>query len=40
MVKNDGISCLTAAVGDGGNDVAMIKESHVGLGMHVACSLQ
>jgi phospholipid-translocating ATPase len=32
MVK-DGLDCLTLAIGDGANDVAMIQEAHVGVGI-------
>ncbi|KAF2458100.1 hypothetical protein BDY21DRAFT_420789 [Lineolata rhizophorae] len=32
MVKR-GLDCLTLAVGDGANDVAMIQEAHVGIGI-------
>ncbi|OCK78643.1 phospholipid-translocating P-type ATPase [Lepidopterella palustris CBS 459.81] len=32
MVKT-GLDCLTLAVGDGANDVAMIQEAHVGVGI-------
>lgn len=33
LVKRARGSPLTAAIGDGGNDVSMIKEAHVGLGI-------
>ena len=33
MMKNSSLQPITAAVGDGGNDVAMIQEAHVGLGI-------
>ena len=33
LVKYARGSPLTAAIGDGGNDVSMIKEAHVGLGI-------
>ena len=33
MMKNSSLKPITAAVGDGGNDVAMIQEAHVGLGI-------
>ena len=33
MMKNSPLKPITAAVGDGGNDVAMIHEAHVGLGI-------
>ena len=32
MVKK-GLNCLTLAIGDGANDVAMIQEAHVGIGI-------
>jgi phospholipid-translocating ATPase len=32
MVKT-GLDCLTLAIGDGANDVAMIQEAHVGIGI-------
>ncbi|KAF2762402.1 phospholipid-translocating P-type ATPase [Pseudovirgaria hyperparasitica] len=32
MVKH-GLDCLTLAIGDGANDVAMIQEAHVGVGI-------
>jgi phospholipid-translocating ATPase len=28
---------ITAAIGDGANDVSMIQEAHIGLGEHVIC---
>ena len=33
MMKNSPMKPITAAVGDGGNDVSMIQEAHVGLGI-------
>ena len=33
MMKNSPLKPITAAVGDGGNDVSMIQEAHVGLGI-------
>ena len=33
MIKNSNQRPLTAAIGDGGNDVSMIQEAHVGLGI-------
>ena len=33
MMKNSPLKPITAAIGDGGNDVAMIQEAHVGLGI-------
>ena len=32
MVKT-GLDCLTLSIGDGANDVAMIQEAHVGVGI-------
>ena len=32
MVKNSAKKPITAAVGDGANDVAMIQEAHIGIG--------
>jgi phospholipid-translocating ATPase len=34
MIKNDDPHILTMAVGDGANDVAMIREAHVGIGLY------
>jgi len=33
MVKSGPDKPITAAVGDGANDVAMIQEAHIGIGM-------
>lgn len=33
MIKRDDKSALTLAIGDGANDVSMIKEAHVGVGI-------
>ena len=33
MIKNSPEKPIVAAVGDGGNDVSMIQEAHVGLGI-------
>merc|ERR1712123_345744 len=33
MMKNSPSKPVTASIGDGGNDVAMIQEAHVGLGI-------
>ena len=33
MIKKDEKSALTMAVGDGANDVSMIKEAHIGVGI-------
>ena len=32
MVKSSKVKPITAAIGDGANDVSMIQEAHVGLG--------
>ena len=34
MIKKNDLSLLTMAVGDGNNDVSMIKEAHVGVGLY------
>lgn len=34
MIKQDDESCITLAVGDGANDVSMINEAHVGIGIY------
>ena len=34
MMKNANPKNITCAIGDGGNDVSMIQEAHVGLGNH------
>jgi phospholipid-translocating ATPase len=36
MVKNSKGNPVTAAVGDGANDVAMIQEAHIGLGKEIS----
>lgn len=33
LIKNGKETPVTAAIGDGANDVSMIQEAHVGLGM-------
>ena len=33
MVKDAKVGNVTAAIGDGGNDISMIQEAHVGLGI-------
>ena len=33
MIKDNDSRNLTAAIGDGGNDIYMIQEAHVGLGI-------
>ena len=32
LVKESKLKPMTAAIGDGANDVSMIKEAHVGIG--------
>ena len=34
MLKRDDSSILTLAIGDGANDVSMINEAHVGIGLY------
>lgn len=34
MIKKNDASLLTMAVGDGNNDVSMINEAHVGIGLY------
>lgn len=34
MIKKDDKTVLTLAIGDGANDVSMIKEAHVGVGIY------
>jgi P-type E1-E2 ATPase len=34
MIKNDDSSVITLAIGDGANDVSMIREAHVGIGLY------
>ena len=34
MIKQDDPQVLTLAVGDGANDVSMINEAHVGIGIY------
>lgn len=34
MIKTDNSSVLTAAIGDGANDVSMIREAHIGIGLY------
>ena len=33
MIKKDDKSIITLAIGDGANDVSMIKEAHIGVGI-------
>jgi len=34
MIKNDDSGVITLAIGDGANDVSMIREAHVGIGLY------
>lgn len=34
MIKNDDPEVVTLAIGDGANDVSMIREAHVGVGLY------
>jgi len=34
LIKHDDKEVITAAIGDGANDVSMIKEAHVGIGLY------
>lgn len=34
MVKDEDVNVITAAIGDGSNDVSMINEAHIGIGIH------
>ena len=34
MIKNDDPILITLAIGDGANDVSMIREAHVGIGLY------
>ena len=34
MIKKDDRNAITLAVGDGANDVSMINEAHVGIGLY------
>ena len=33
MIKNDEPGMISLAIGDGANDVSMIKKAHVGIGL-------
>ena len=37
LMKEAGSKPTTAAIGDGANDVSMIREAHVGLGNEYSC---
>ena len=34
MIKHDDPDAITLAIGDGANDVSMIKEAHIGVGLY------
>jgi phospholipid-transporting ATPase len=34
MIKNDDPEIITLAIGDGANDVSMIREAHIGIGLY------
>jgi P-type E1-E2 ATPase len=34
LIKNDDRSVVTLAIGDGANDVSMMKEAHIGCGLY------
>ena len=34
MIKHDDTSAITLAIGDGANDVSMINEAHIGIGIY------
>ena len=34
LIKEDNRTIITAAIGDGANDVSMIREAHVGIGLY------
>ena len=34
LIKNDDESTITLAIGDGANDVSMIMEAHIGIGLY------
>lgn len=34
MVKDEDVKIITAAIGDGSNDVSMINEAHIGIGIY------
>lgn len=34
MIKNENKLLVTAAIGDGANDVSMIREAHIGIGLY------
>jgi len=34
LIKNDDLTAVTLAIGDGANDVSMIMEAHIGVGLY------
>lgn len=34
LIKNNDSEVITAAIGDGANDVSMIREAHIGIGLY------
>ena len=34
MIKKDDRKAITLAIGDGANDVSMINEAHIGVGLY------
>lgn len=34
MIKRDDLEAVTLAIGDGANDVSMIMEAHIGIGLY------
>jgi phospholipid-transporting ATPase len=34
LIKEDNSQIITAAIGDGANDVSMIREAHIGIGLY------
>lgn len=34
MIKKDDPEIITLAIGDGANDVSMIREAHIGIGLY------
>lgn len=34
LIKNDDPEIITLAIGDGANDVSMIREAHIGIGLY------
>ena len=34
LIKNDDPEIITLSIGDGANDVSMIREAHIGIGLY------